>query len=102
MNQRELIAKRLDQLDLSWYALAKETGIHQGTLSKFKRGDFTLKAPRIVEPLAEALMISPDDIYLAGHHLPPDVHNGIQRHPELINVIRNLTAKLDTQKATQS
>lgn len=102
MTQQELITKRMEQLDLSWYALAKETGIHQGTLSKFKRGDFTLKAPRIVEPLAEALMINPDDIYLAGNHLPPDVHNSIIRHPELINVIRTLTAKLDTQKRRQS
>lgn len=102
MTQQELITDRMEQLDLSWYALAKEAGIHQGTLSKFKSGAFTLKAPRIVEPLAEALMISPDDIYLAGNHLPPDVAAGIIRHPELLNVIRTLTAKLDTQKSRQS
>ena len=102
MNQQELITERMEQLEMTWYALAKETGIHQGTLSKFKRGDFTLKAPRIGEPLAEALMISPDDIYLAGHHLPPDIITGIQRHPELVNVIRTLTTKLDTQKHGQS
>ena len=102
MTQQELITDRMEHLGMTWYALAKETGIHQGTLSKFKRGAFTLKAPRIVEPLAEALMISPDDIYLAGNHLPPDIIAGIQRHPELINVIRTLTTKLDTQKHGQS
>ena len=102
MTQQELISERMEQLGITWYVLARDTGINKGTLSSFKNGKYTLKKPDIVNALAKVLILEPDTIYMAGNHLPPDITTGIIRNQELIPVIRNLITKLDTNKGRRT
>jgi len=83
---------------MSWYALAKETGLHHHTIYKIKQGKIQARRLDILTPIAEVLMLLPDELAIAGNHVPQDVHNGIVEHPELLPIIRNLITKIEARQ----
>ena len=98
MNQKDLIEQRLAGLGMTWYGLAQATGLHHHTIYKIKQGKIQARQAAILHPIAEVLMLNPDDLAIAGGHVPEDVHRGIVQHPELLPIIRNLITKIEAHQ----
>ena len=98
MNQQELIRKRLKDLNYSAYWLAKETGRSKQYIGSIVRGEKNLTAHDTIVKVAQALKISPDDLYIAAGRIPPDIVDAIVTYPQFIPVIRANRDKLDAKK----
>ena len=94
MTQQELIQQRLTDMGMSWYALARAVGIQDGSMSKFKNGQYQFRDRTYLENIAEVLALKLDDLDYAAGRLPPEVHNGLIAHPELLPILRTLLTKV--------
>ena len=94
MTQQELIQQRLTDMGMSWYALARAIGMKDGSMSRFRNGKYQLNNREYLESIAEALTLKLDDLDYAAGRLPPEAHNGLIAHPELLPILRTLLTKV--------
>ena len=96
--QSQLIERRIQELGLTWSALAREVGIQHNYFQKVRAGRNGIKKPETITKISSVLDIDPDDLYLAGGYLPPDVVEIIVKYPQLIAAVRKAGAQYDAQQ----
>jgi len=92
-----IIEKRLSEIGMSRYALAKRVGVTHPYMIGVVRGDRRLTKPETIAKTAEALQTDTDQFYIAIDRLPPDIVEGTVRHPDLVPLIRRMIRRKDEQ-----
>jgi plasmid maintenance system antidote protein VapI len=82
---------------MSVSAFARTLGVRPGFIYAIKKGQRRLTRPATVERAAHILGLPADILYVSAGHLPPDCWTIIQRRPGLVQVLRNLDARLDRE-----
>ena len=93
--QGELITQRLAETRMTVSAFARALGVQPSFVHAVKTGTRRLTKPETVEKAAAILGIPADALYVSAGHLPPDAWTIHQRRPGLVQVLRNLDARLD-------
>jgi transcriptional regulator with XRE-family HTH domain len=98
--QGVVIRERLETIGMSMNELARQLEVSPSFMSRVLSGQKRLTTPERIEQAAGIIGIRSDELYLAIDTLPPDVAHAIQRHPQMLSIIRQAAAKLDERKRT--
>lgn len=96
--QGEIIGARLEETGISRNELARQMGVNVSFISRVVSGEKRITTDDRIQQAAEILGMNSDQLYLAIDTLPPDVEHAIQRHPQMLAIIRQAAAKLDQRK----
>ena len=92
-----ILREKMQAHGLGINEVARQMDVSAPFITRIIYGERPMPLDR-VEQFAEILGADRDELYLAIDRLPPDVERAIQRHPEMLGIIRAAARQLDEKK----
>lgn len=96
--QGQILKARLDEIGMSPMELSRQLDVTPSFVTHVIKGRKRITTPERIDQVAQITGISSDELYLAIDVLPPDVERAIQRHPQMLTIIRQAAKQLDERR----
>jgi plasmid maintenance system antidote protein VapI len=98
-SQGDIINQRLAEIGMTVHAFARAMGLSHTYIWNVVHGHRHMTAPETIARAASILGIPQDWLFVSARRLPDDIWMILQRHPQLVQALRVLDAKLDDREA---